>query len=286
MMIYWRKEFSYVTLQNPDSLCIIARCFAGESSKSVYDFVRTFGHSARERIRYECLVKEWIQLPVNRVVKQAVSDFGFMDIPRFGIRNFEILVGWMFIGFLGQIAVKWDDVTHEIAFKFLNITLFALASDKFFPSSKQIFHRDDIIICMTELNSSLALKSPPPNRILPVLNNIKDSYLLWHGYFLILPKIHRYSFGIKIDSLFIELIEAVSAASFLRLDQKIPYVQLGIRKLDTLKVLLMILWETKSIDNKKYIAISIKIDEIGRMLGGWVDQLIKQNSPAVRTGEK
>lgn len=47
----------------------------------------------------------------------------------------------------------------------------------------------------------------------------------------------------------------------------------------------MILWESKSLDNKKYIALSVKIDEIGRMLGGWNGQLTKQNSPAI-AGEK
>jgi hypothetical protein len=41
----------------------------------------------------------------------------------------------------------------------------------------------------------------------------------------------------------------------------------------------MILWETKSLDTKKYIALSEKMDEVGRMLGGWSGQLKKQNSP-------
>lgn len=44
-------------------------------------------------------------------------------------------------------------------------------------------------------------------------------------------------------------------------------VNRAIQKLDTLKVLLMILWETKSLDNKQYLALSVKSDEIGRMLG-------------------
>lgn len=51
-------------------------------------------------------------------------------------------------------------------------------------------------------------------------------------------------------------------------------------------VLLMILWETKSLDNKKYIALSLKIDEAGKMLGGWSGQLAKQNSPNKKLGEK
>jgi hypothetical protein len=45
----------------------------------------------------------------------------------------------------------------------------------------------------------------------------------------------------------------------------------------------MILWEIKSIDTKKYIALSEPIHEIGKMLGGWNGQLNKQNSPV---GEK
>jgi hypothetical protein len=77
----------------------------------------------------------------------------------------------------------------------------------------------------------------------------------------------------------VESIEFISIATFLPREEKHPYVRLAIRKIDTLRILLMVLWETKSIDNKKYIALSVKIDEIGKMLGGWSGQLTKQNSP-------
>ncbi len=85
--------------------------------------------------------------------------------------------------------------------------------------------------------------------------------------------------GEKIDRLFVESIEAIASAGFLSREEKQPYVRLGIRKLDTLKILLMVLWESKSLDNKKYIALSLKLDEVGKMLGGWNGQLTKQNSP-------
>ena len=58
-----------------------------------------------------------------------------------------------------------------------------------------------------------------------------------------------------------------------------PYIRLAIRKTDTLKIFLMILWETKSLNNKKYVLLSEKLSEIGKMLGGWNGQLSKQNSP-------
>lgn len=123
-------------------------------------------------------------------------------------------------------------------------------------------------------------------RIIPVLTKVKSGYLTWHKFYQDIPKIHRYSLGQRIDTLFVEVIEAISAASFLSREEKQPYVRLGIKKLDTLRVLIMVLWETKSLDDKKYIALSLILDEAGKMLGGWNGQLTKQNSPARFAEEK
>lgn len=81
-------------------------------------------------------------------------------------------------------------------------------------------------------------------------------------------------------------MEMIIQASFLSKKEKQPYVRVGIRKIDTLKIFLMILWETKSLDNKKYITLSLKIEEIGKMLGGWNGQLLKQNSLNNKLREK
>ena len=70
----------------------------------------------------------------------------------------------------------------------------------------------------------------------------------------------------------------VATAGFLPPQEKFPYVRVAIRKIDTMKIMLMILWETKSLDTRKYAALSIKIDEVGRRLGGWSGQLRKRSS--------
>ncbi|MBU1092778.1 four helix bundle protein [Patescibacteria group bacterium] len=132
---------------------------------------------------------------------------------------------------------------------------------------------------MNKFNFSHTYNSTPPPAILPVLQKIKSAYLLWYGYYQTLPKTQRYSLGQRIDTLFVEIIEAVATASFLRREEKLPYVRRAIQKLDALKILLMVLWETKTLDNKKYATLSSPLDEIGRMLGGWNGQLVKQNSP-------
>ncbi len=104
---------------------------------------------------------------------------------------------------------------------------------------------------------------------------------MWVSFYQVLPKIHRHSLGPKIDTIFIEIIEAIAIASFLSPQEKYPWVRLARRKTDTLKILLMVLWEAKSIDENKYIALSVEIEKAGRMLGGWSGQLLKQNSSAV-----
>ncbi len=101
---------------------------------------------------------------------------------------------------------------------------------------------------------------------------------MWTELYQTLPKYHKYTLGQKIDQLLIDTIEAVAQASFLPKDEKHPYVRIAIRKMDTVKVLLLILWESKSIDDKKYIALSLPFDEVGRMLGGWHGQLTKQQT--------
>jgi len=76
------------------------------------------------------------------------------------------------------------------------------------------------------------------------------------------------------------MIEAIASATFLSKSEKQPWVRLAIRKLDTLKVLLLVLWETKSLDTKKYGVLSLPLEEVGKMLGGWNGQLTRQNAPA------
>lgn len=125
----------------------------------------------------------------------------------------------------------------------------------------------------------MKLVRTPRNNLLPILERIKEVYLLWHEYHSIVPKTQRYTLGNRIDKLCIELIEAVFAAVFLSKAEKLPYLRLSVRKLDTMKLLLMILWESKSLDTPKYIRLSTKLDETGKMLHGWIGQVEKQTLP-------
>ena len=132
--------------------------------------------------------------------------------------------------------------------------------------AQNIFHK----------NSSF---NPPPKKKerISILQRITTAYEIWDSYSQEIPKKSRYTIGGKIDLLFIEIIELVFKASYLKPELKIPLVKETSMELNLLKLFIQILWERKILDNNKYTIISELLDTTGQMLGGWLRQLEKQN---------
>ena len=107
---------------------------------------------------------------------------------------------------------------------------------------------------------------------MPIIHRLIELYKIWHEYFPRFSKLFRYDLGSKIDILFIEIVENVFTAQHRTKEQKIIYLHKSSEKLDILKFFLQVAWEVKELDNKKYIILSEKLNEIGRMLGGWIKQ--------------
>ncbi|MDO8493338.1 MAG: four helix bundle protein [bacterium] len=104
-------------------------------------------------------------------------------------------------------------------------------------------------------------------------------YKLWHRILEDFPKKSKYSLGSKIDLLFIEVLEAMYTASYLSKKEKIPFLQRAINKLDTLKFFLQVAWEVDSLDETKFMSLFEPLYNIGQLLGGWRNKMIKENSP-------
>jgi hypothetical protein len=100
--------------------------------------------------------------------------------------------------------------------------------------------------------------------------------MLWHTYIIHFPKVHRYSLGVKIDTLLCDVIAYTSSALFVKKEQKLLYVQKSIQTLDTAKVLLRVAHTIDAFETKQYVALSEKLHEVGKMLGGWHNQVVKQ----------
>ncbi|MDP1688725.1 MAG: four helix bundle protein [bacterium] len=124
------------------------------------------------------------------------------------------------------------------------------------------------------------LLSPPPKASLPIIQKLIAIYKLWHEFLPHFPKTARYTLGNKIDTFFVDVAEYIFTASNLSKEHKLPYLEKAARKLDLLKFFLQISWEIKTLDNKKYIILSQSLQEIGRMLGGWIRQVISSQTSA------
>ena len=212
-------------------------------------------------------------------MQKSVADCGLVDIARLRVGNTKMLISAMFVRLLFQIAMESKNVSHEMSLEFLHVGFFALPFQKFAPCFKEIFDRDDILVRMIEPDKIHIAKRTPPPKLLPVLERAKRAYCLWSEYHPSLPKSKRYTLGERIDGLLVDIIEAMSAASFLPKGDKEPHIRVAIRKLDTLKILLLVAWESKSLDTKKYVVLSEVLDEIGKQVGGWYGQLKRETTP-------
>src|SRR3989344_4710384 len=115
--------------------------------------------------------------------------------------------------------------------------------------------------------------SPPPRTRLPSISaKVISAYAYWHNITRHIPKMRRYSLGIKIDSLFADIIELISMAQFSAKEERPQTLARAITKNDCLKSMLYVLFELKGIEEKHFLELAQKIEEIGRILYGWKNQ--------------
>lgn len=105
---------------------------------------------------------------------------------------------------------------------------------------------------------------------IPIFKKSYDLYKLFYGYRLSVPKQDRYTIWQRSENIMLDAIESILLASQTYKMEKLPILNRASMKLNFLRIFLRLMKETKAIDQKKYITLEELIDEIGRMLGGWI----------------
>ncbi len=105
---------------------------------------------------------------------------------------------------------------------------------------------------------------------IPILKKSYDLYKTLYTYRKTVSKQDKYTTWQQCENLALYIIEQLFLASQLPKNEKIPLLEQTSLKLSFLKVLIRLIKEVKVIDLKKYAAIQENLDEIGRMLGGWL----------------
>ncbi len=107
-----------------------------------------------------------------------------------------------------------------------------------------------------------------------VVLRAKEAFALWTNNVVPhMPRTSRYTTGARIETHFLDLLEAIYQAYYAPLESKSPFIVTAINKNDLVKYFLQIAWENKLIKDKPYIEISEKIQEVGRILGGWKNKV-------------
>ena len=99
----------------------------------------SFINTAGKRIGDKCLFEDWIEHAENGMVKYAISDNGFVNMPLFRIVQVKRGVRSVFIPTIFQIFMKLEDVFFKLPFESLHIPLFLLIALEFIPRRKQVF---------------------------------------------------------------------------------------------------------------------------------------------------
>jgi len=93
-------------------------------------------------------------------------------------------------------------------------------------------------------------------------------------------RVDRLTIGTKIDDIFLSILELILRACFAYDKfEKLSLVSQSIGKNDLLKFFLQIGWEHKIFNQAKYADFILRLDEIGRMLGGWKKSLGDKTPP-------
>lgn len=105
---------------------------------------------------------------------------------------------------------------------------------------------------------------------IPIFKKSYDLYKEFYGLRLSVPKQDRYTLWQKCENLLIDILEGILLASQQSKSEKLPNLEKASVKLNFMRVCVRLLKDVKAIDNKKYVLIEAGLDEIGRMLGGWI----------------
>jgi hypothetical protein len=108
---------------------------------------------------------------------------------------------------------------------------------------------------------------------IPIFKKSYDLYKTFYSYRTLVPKQDRYTIWQRCESSILDILEGILLVSQVQKAEKLSILEKTSTKLNLLRIFIRLMKEIKAIDNKKYTTIETMIDEIGRMLGGWIKSM-------------
>ena len=105
---------------------------------------------------------------------------------------------------------------------------------------------------------------------IPIFKKTYDLYQTFYTYRATISKQDRYTIWQRGENLILDILEGILLASQLPKEPKAPVLERTSAKLSLLRIFLRLSKDVKALDQKKYLTLELLVDEIGRMLGGWL----------------
>lgn len=105
---------------------------------------------------------------------------------------------------------------------------------------------------------------------IPLVHTTYEYYKLFHQFIKLFPKSEKYSLGVRIENVILDTLELALSAAYAPSVERPALLKTLDAKVQLLKTLTRLAHEVRAMDDKKYLALQEKLQEMGKMVGGWL----------------
>jgi hypothetical protein len=151
--------------------------------------------------------------------------------------------------------------------KFLNIEAVTLPFPKLVPRLKKALGRDHLV----EYSRADCHKRRIMQQLdIPIITKTYELYRALHDLQKGIPKMERYSLWSRVEATALQMLEGFVHAGYLPLEQRAQKLTRLAAEVDMLRMFIRLTVDIKVLPLKKVVPLQERLDEIGRMLGGWI----------------
>jgi len=108
---------------------------------------------------------------------------------------------------------------------------------------------------------------------IPIFKKSYELYKLLHQLRIKVAKQDKHTLWQRLENTTLEVLEGILRASSMSKNEKLPVLEEVSHNLNVTRVFIRLAKDTEVIDFTKYEDFQNRVDEIGRMLGGWIKQV-------------
>jgi hypothetical protein len=158
-------------------------------------------------------------------------------------------------------------VLFRVPTKLLNIAAVTLSLPKLVPRFKKALGRDHLV----EYSRADCHKRRIMQQLdIPIITKTYELYRALHDLQKGIPKMERYSLWSRVETTALQMLEGFVHAGYLPLEQRAQKLTRLAADVDMLRMFIRLTVDIKVLQLKKVVPLQERLDEIGRMLGGWI----------------